>query len=143
MFTENFFPTPLSVIEKMMDGEPIRGKHILEPSAGKGDIVDYLLNHEAASIMAVEPHTDLRAILATKCQLIGLDFLQIESHQVSHIDLIVMNPPFEVDAEHIAHAFTIAPPGCKIIALCCYGNYHNHRQKKSWRSSPSLKSMAA
>lgn len=92
MFSDNFFPTPPDVIERMLDGELIKGKIVLEPSAGKGDIVDYLLNEEAADVLAVELHPDLRAILATKCTLIGQDFLLLQSHQISHIHLIVMNP---------------------------------------------------
>ena len=38
LFTENpdFYPTPVEVIDKMMMGEDIIGKTILEPSAGSG-----------------------------------------------------------------------------------------------------------
>lgn len=45
IFNRSFYPTPLSVIEKMLAClEPnfIRKAQILEPSAGKGDILDYL-----------------------------------------------------------------------------------------------------
>ncbi len=101
MFDAEFYPTPPDVIEKMMDGEVIKGKTILEPEAGKGDIVEYLLNNSAATILAVEKHADLRAILEKKCTVIGHDFMLIQSHQVSHIDMIVMNPPFSVDDRHI------------------------------------------
>src|SRR5450631_219402 len=129
MFTLDFFPTPLPVIEQMLESEPIAGKIILEPSAGKGNIVDYLLNHNAGNVIAAEINEDLRKILATKCQLIGDDFLKVESHQVSHIDLIVMNPPFSADEKHILHAFNIAPPGCKIIALCNMATIENDYSK--------------
>ena len=42
IFTDNadFYPTPIEVIGQMMMGEEILGKTILEPSAGKGNIVD-------------------------------------------------------------------------------------------------------
>ena len=129
MFNAEFYPTPLDVIETMLSEEVIKNKTVLEPSAGKGDIVDYLLNHQAKEILAVEQHKDLRAILATKCQLIGSDFMAIESHQISHVDMIVMNPPFSVDDQHIRHAFNIAPPGCRIISLCNYSSYVNERLK--------------
>ena len=43
MFGPNFYPTPEEVIERMIDGENLQGKIILEPSAGKGNIVDYLV----------------------------------------------------------------------------------------------------
>jgi hypothetical protein len=129
MFNEEFFPTPPEVIDIMLESEVLKDKTVLEPSAGKGDIVDYLLNQEVREVLAVEPNQDLRAILATKCRLIGADFMDIQSDQVSHIDFIVMNPPFSVDNKHIRHAFEIAPPGCKIISLCNYESYANQRSK--------------
>jgi predicted RNA methylase len=129
MFTQDFFPTPLPVVEQMLQHESLAGKTILEPSAGKGNIVDYLLNHQAGNIIAAEINEDLRSILAAKCTLIAKDFLLVESHHVSHIDLIVMNPPFSADDKHILHAFHIAPPGCKIIALCNRATIKNDYSK--------------
>lgn len=118
MFNKDFFPTPDNVIELMIGGEQIEGKTILEPSAGKGNIVDYLLASGAKSVIACENNEDLKKILQTKCKVIGEDFLTINSDQVSHIDLIVMNPPFSADEKHILHAYNIAPAGCRIISLC-------------------------
>ncbi len=117
MFTEDFYPTPEDIITEMVSGYDLRDKIILEPSAGKGNIVDYLLS-EGAQVIACEKHPDLRTILNTKCNVIGEDFLKIQSEQVSHIDLIFMNPPFRDGAEHILKAFQVAPAGCKIVALC-------------------------
>src|SRR5260221_5644913 len=104
MFTEEFYPTPPHVIGLMLDGETIEGKTILEPQAGKGDIVDYLLNHQAGQILAVEPHPHLRTILARKCQLIGSDFLNTSSEDISPVPLNVMKPPIRADIKHIYHA---------------------------------------
>ena len=45
MFNKNFFPTPFTAISQMLAGiDPliIRTGKILEPSAGKGDICDFL-----------------------------------------------------------------------------------------------------
>lgn len=118
MFSPDFYPTPQNVIDIMLEGVSIEGKTILEPSAGKGNIVDYLAKHGAANILGCEKNEDLRSILNKKCNVIENDFLQVQSEQVSHIDLIVMNPPFSADEKHILHAVEIAPPGCTIIALC-------------------------
>jgi len=101
----------------MLDGVTIQSKVILEPSAGKGDIVDYLQKH-GAEVIACEKNPDLQKIVASKCKLLSSDFLTVASSDISHIDLIVMNPPFSEDAKHIQHAFNIAPSGCKIISLC-------------------------
>ena len=97
----------------------VSGKIVLEPSAGKGDLITYLDDMGASRILACEIEQDLIAILQTKpCELIGRDFFGLESCDVSHVDMIVMNPPFENADKHIAHAFEIAPEGCEIISLC-------------------------
>ena len=44
--------------------------------------------------------------------------MDVTSVEVSHIDLIVMNPPFSKDVDHILHAWEIAPSECKTISLC-------------------------
>ena len=90
----------------------------LEPSAGKGDIVDWLLAHGAKEVIACEKDPNLRQILGGKCPVIADDFLTVTSEQVSHVDMIVMNPPFQYDMKHILHAYAIAPAGCTVIALC-------------------------
>lgn len=124
MFNIEFFPTPAKVIERMLHGEQLKNKTILEPSAGKGNIVDYLLN-EGANVISCENNKDLQKIIQTKCKLLAEDFLTVTSDQISHIDYIVMNPPFSNGTEHILHAYNIAPNGCKIIALCNSSNLEN------------------
>ena len=118
IFNRDFYPTPIDVIEKMLIGVDISGKIILEPSAGSGNIVDYLNSRGAKKIIACETVEKLRRTLGGKCDIIADDFLTVTSEQVSHIDLIVMNPPFSADEKHILHAYDIAPGGCEIIALC-------------------------
>lgn len=123
-FNADFYPTPEHVIERMLQDINLSNKVVFEPSAGKGNIVDYLMSH-GAEVIACEVNKDLQKILATKCKIIADDFLTVESHQVSHVDLIVMNPPFSADEKHINHAFKIAPEGCKIVALCNYETIKN------------------
>jgi len=116
MFNADFFPTPLSVIEQMTAGLEMAGKTILEPSAGSGAIVDFLqLN--GANVLACETDERLQKIVQTKCKLLAADFLTVTSDQVSHISAVVMNPPFSKGAEHLLHAYSIAPKGCKVVCL--------------------------
>jgi len=117
MFNADFFPTPEDVVFKMIDGLDLDQKNVLEPSAGKGNIVDELLTR-GASVIACESNVDLQKILATKCKILAPDFLTVTSDQVSHIKFIIMNPPFSDDERHISHAWEIAPSGCHIVALC-------------------------
>lgn len=133
IFNRDFYPTPDNVIEMMLQNSDISNKVILEPSAGKGNIVDYLLKNGAKEVIACEKQPDLQRILSTKCQIISDDFLKVTEEQVSHIDMIVMNPPFSADENHILHAYKIAPAGCEIIALCnsssLSNSFYNKRQQ--------------
>ncbi|MDO5526761.1 MAG: DNA methyltransferase, partial [Prevotella sp.] len=99
----DFYPTPNEVIEQMMLGENIIGKTILEPSAGKGNIVDWLKINGAGEVIACEKDPNIRKLLNYKCEIIADDFLTVTAEQVSHIDYIIMNPPFSVGARHILH----------------------------------------
>ena len=118
MFGKDFYPTPDHVIEVMMANIDITNKVILEPSAGKGNIVDWLQRNNAKEVLSCENNEDLRAILHGKCNVLASDFFNLRPEQITHIDLIVMNPPFSADEKHILHAWEIAPGGCEIIALC-------------------------
>ena len=88
MFNSEFYPTPRNVIDQMQ--LDCTGKICLEPSAGKGDIVDYLKEYGAAEVLACELNDDLRTIVANKATVIGSDFLSVTSEQISHVQLIVM-----------------------------------------------------
>lgn len=130
IFTDNpdFYPTPNAVIEQMMLGEYYSGKTVLEPSAGKGNIVDWLKLNGAGKVIACEKDPNIRKLLSGKCEIIADDFLTVTADMISHVDYIVMNPPFSQGAKHILHAWDIAPAGCVIIALC------NSSNLDTWRS---------
>jgi len=117
MFNKDFYPTPENVAYQMLNGYDIHGKTVLEPSAGKGDLIN-ILQKEGATVIACELNDDLRTIVESKCSVIASDFLKVKAEQVSHVDFIIMNPPFSADEKHILHAWDIAPAGCKIISLC-------------------------
>ena len=71
MFNADFYPTPETVTLRMLEGHDLSGKTILEPSAGKGNIVDVLKGAGAADVLTCETNADLRTILATKSRVIG------------------------------------------------------------------------
>lgn len=119
MFNPDFYPTPPEVAAEMLDPLDLRGRVVLEPSAGKGDLVRECLDRGAEDVLWCEKEPELRAVLAgiPGAGYLDHDFLQVQSHEASHIDLICMNPPFSADETHILHAWEIAPPGCEIVAL--------------------------
>lgn len=130
LFGQDFYPTPPEVASEMLDPLDLRGRTVLEPSAGLGNLVRECLARGAAEVLWCESEPQLRQILggisrATMHQ--GWpDFLRVQAESVSHIDLIVMNPPFSADEAHILHAWEIAPPGCEIVALCNWNTVSGH-----------------
>lgn len=122
MFNNDFYPTPTSLIELML--KPYRHKeldsklHILEPSAGKGDIIDYirgLYGGKRHEIYAIEKEVDLQAILRTKeCRFLHSDFLNYHGH--TYINFVVMNPPFSNGDEHLLKAWNVLEEG-NIVCL--------------------------
>lgn len=133
MFDKEFYPSSPEAIEILTSGMDIYNKIILEPQAGKGDVVDYLQENGAKEVLAVEFNDDLRAIVGQKCKVIGKDFFDIKPEQISHIDVIVMNPPFSTAVKHALHAWEIAPDGCEISVICNYQTIENDWTKERKR----------
>jgi hypothetical protein len=127
MFNPDFYPTPPEVAATMLDPLDLRGRVVVEPSAGSGNLVSETLARGAAEVLTCEPEPKLRAILAAipDSRLIGSDWLKVTADQISHADLVVMNPPFSADEHHILHAWAIAPTGCEIVALCNWNTVSN------------------
>lgn len=117
MFNKEFYPTPKAVIERMTWGLDLFGKTVLEPSAGSGSIIDYVKNL-GANVLCCELHPELQMIAAKKGQFLKPNFFDVTREEISHIDCIIMNPPFSNADKHIKHAWEIAPEGCQIVALC-------------------------
>ena len=117
MFNKDFYPTPLKVIELMLEGLELDGKVLFDPQSGKADILR-VAQERGARTLGCEINEDLYKISSGYAEMIGRDFLELDREDVSHVDYIVMNPPFSADIKHIIHAKSIAPDGCKIVALC-------------------------
>lgn len=129
MFSHDFFPTPPAIIDLMIQGEDLSGKNVWEPEAGKGDIVKRC-QASGANVFACENHPDLLKIIQNTCSVIAADMLTVTAEQVSHIDLVVMNPPFSTQVEHILHAYKVMPAGCKLISLCNIQSLKNPYSEK-------------
>lgn len=130
IFSNDFYPTPKETIDLMVSGVDVFGKNILEPSAGNGNILDYLKNLGVKGLYSFEVNKDLATIAAKKSNFLGYDFLESKKEDLSHINIIIMNPPFSKGCEHILHAWAVAPEGCEIIAICNYETLDNTYTRK-------------
>lgn len=113
-----FFPTPANLIEEMIELGDIKDCHeVLEPSAGKGDMVDVLKDNGIHNIDCIEINHSLKSILEAKdCKLVGSDFLEFNDKKY---DRIIMNPPFEnlQDIDHVRHAYSTLKEGGVLVSV--------------------------
>ncbi|QEG35975.1 methyltransferase [Bythopirellula goksoeyrii] len=130
-----FFPTPRPVIERMLELAKVEAQHkVLEPSCGKGDILDALQAEcPGVELVAIEYNRSLSDVLSTKGYAVELgDFLQ---HQGTY-DRIVMNPPFEngSDMTHIQHAYSLLTPGGRLVSVISEGPFfRSDKQSTAFR----------
>ena len=126
MFNPDFYPTPEDVINQMLGGLDIQQKTVLEPSSGSGNILK-LLKEIGCKTLACEKNPDLKKISQSYCDVfLKDDFLEVTKEEVSHIDFVIMNPPFSQGKKHVMHAFEIAPSGCTIVSLINADNLNNY-----------------
>jgi len=123
---DGFFPTPRRVIEQMLDLAGIEQTHrILEPSCGKGDILDAIRReHPDVDLTAVEKNLTLQGVLTAKgfSDIVSYgDFLE----HGGEYDRVLMNPPFEhgQDIEHVRHAYELLARGGRLVSVVCEGPF--------------------
>lgn len=115
MFTDNkdFYPTPENIMNEMFDGLDFKRIHsVLEPSAGKGNLVEGFVkkkeesdryNSVKVNIDCIELNQNLRHILKGKdYRVVHDDFLTYDT--MKEYDLIMMNPPFSEGCKHLLKA---------------------------------------
>ena len=129
IFNRDFYPTPETVIQMM--NLKVSGEIILEPSAGKGNIIDYCRQGGAKDILFCEINPDLAEICKPKAQFLKDDFLNVTAEEISHVTQIIMNPPFTTIKKHIQHAWEIAPQGCEITTLINSDTLNNLRYDRN------------
>lgn len=128
-----FYPTPPSLIEKMLSGLDLRTiQYILEPSAGKGNIIKGILDKHnmlyswdrgKINIDCIEIDKNLQSILRqmsadeenNNIHLVWDNFLTYNPYK--KYDLIIMNPPFNGGERHLLKALDIQRNGGSIICI--------------------------
>ena len=114
---QQFYPTPPELAEQLTQDIEWKKIHsMLEPSAGRGDLVEFAkqkannltveglrLRHAIEDIDCIEIDSNLQALLLGKnLRIVADDFLTYNSHK--RYDLILMNPPFAQGDLHLLHA---------------------------------------
>ena len=111
MFNKTFYPTPEWLAKKLIKPLELHGAFVLEPSAGKGDILDVVAQQTRGDhLYAIEIVPELRSILEGKgYTVIADDFLTYVPR--IHFTHIVMNPPFDDAEDHLLRAWNMLYEG--------------------------------
>jgi hypothetical protein len=119
-FDNQFYPTPPSLARRAISKfKETRISRLLEPEAGRGDLLDVLMDsqsrHHPPVVECVELDLANQAILRSKgYRVVGTDFLRYRGASVySHI---LMNPPFREGVKHVLHAWELLFTG-EIVAI--------------------------
>ncbi|MBI0114438.1 MULTISPECIES: DUF4942 domain-containing protein [unclassified Gilliamella] len=142
-----FYPTPKSLSDKlfsMLSSKKTKYRNILEPSAGKGDLIKSFLSdldyYDKRTIVfnCCETDKNLCSILSalnndsrydSNIKIVGSDFLEFDS--IETYDLIIMNPPFKDGDKHLLHALNYVVNGeilCILNAETIKNPFSNYRK---------------
>jgi hypothetical protein len=127
--TSDFYPTSRRTLDKMTAGIDWRTiESVLDPSAGKGDILDYAAermnwaensyrrDNFKPDIDAVEIDPSLRHVLKGKgYRVVHDDFLTFRTFK--RYGLVLMNPPFSEGDKHLLAALELQRAGGLIVCL--------------------------
>lgn len=110
MINSDFYPTPSSLVYKMIEWLDLKESIILEPSAWKWDILDIvknrMWNNSKQRLYAIEIEEDLQTILKWKgYKVIDSDFLKYDWD--IDFNLIIANFPFSNWDEHFLKSWEI------------------------------------
>ncbi len=107
-----FYPTPDTLLDKILAGiNWSKVSTILEPSAGKGNIVSYIMNaankypyyNSRLQIDCIEKDETLqKTLIGNDYRLVHDDFLSFNTFKC--YDMIIMNPPFSDGDKHLCKA---------------------------------------
>jgi hypothetical protein len=143
LFTDNkdFYPTPRDLFYKLIDGNRYIVGRILEPSAGKGDLIKYVkeyARHSKPRIDAIENDPRLSNILMSEgINVVWDDFLTYKTFK--EYDYIIMNPPFSNGVDHVLKALELAENQlscCEIYAILnkeTLANAYSNKRKELLR----------
>lgn len=118
----SFWATPPDIAARMAELADLKGKRVLEPSAGSGNLMKAALDAGAVAVTAFD--IDQRNVNACRerfmpirhciAQMTCADFLEWPARK--QYDVALMNPPWNdgVHWRHILHALKFAP---RVVAL--------------------------
>lgn len=114
-----FFETPPAIARRLVELAEVEPRmRVLEPSAGRGRIVQALRDAGVEPLVVETEPGNQRHLRAIGARLIGGEFLVPES-AYEPFDRIVANPPFSrgQDVVHVTHMYRCLKPGGRLVSV--------------------------
>ena len=134
-----YFPTPSPVVATLLDYARLEpGLTVLEPSAGSGNIADTIRSQfPTVQLHCYELNRRLAELLKLKGHYVGGDDFLIDGQIARIYDRIVMNPPFEkqADIDHVRKAFSLLKPHGILVSVMAPGfEFRQDRKSADFRA---------
>ena len=128
-----YFPTPPEIVQRLIDNADLEeGMKILEPSAGQGNILEFLKEYD---VTVGELYSGNRTILEEKgYPVLFDDFMEYEEYE--KYDRIIMNPPFakQEDIDHVNHAYKMLKKGGRLVSIMANSiQFRDNKKSKKLR----------
>lgn len=147
-----FFPTPSPLARQLVEMADVQPDHIcLEPSAGRGRIIDAMMERRPKLVVAVERDEKMREMLrddygGALAVLLCSDFMDVRAPRekvegFSGYDRVVMNPPFLRSGkgdhlDHVRHAYGLLSDDGVLVSVLPNGvvfrQDRRHREFREW-----------
>lgn len=139
---EQYYPTPDALIFKMLLKVKEHPRYVLDPSAGKGTILESVKKrYYRTSVRSIEINDERQHILRSKgFNVIDSDFLKYEGGD--KFDLIIANPPFNNGHLHLLKAIEIMYNG-EIVFILNAATIKNPNHKIELELHKKLKELNA
>lgn len=111
-----YYPTPSRIAKQMVElAELQAGDIVLEPSAGRGAILDEMPDYVQKVAIELD-ETNVRFLHEKNYQVFWGDFLGMEGLKPTKV---IMNPPFSKsqDVQHVCRAYEIMETGGILVAI--------------------------
>lgn len=151
VFNKDFYPTKqetttnlIGLIRTELLQLNLDTHKILEPSAGKGNIIDFLQEEDLGvypeDVVCIEIHPDLCGILREKnYPTMNTDFLLWNpSYNNLKIGAVIMNPPFSQGVKHLLKAWEIVDNGGVVACLLNKRNFERNFDDKYIKAAKKL-----
>jgi len=128
-----YFPTPPEIVKRLIENADLEeGMKILEPSAGQGNILEFLKEYD---ITVGELYRGNKEILEKKgYPVLFDDFMEYAEYE--KYDRIIMNPPFakQEDVDHVNHAYLMLKKGGRLVSVMANSmQFRNTKKTKKLR----------